>query len=319
MTIALGLLTLLLHAALMAAAAPVLTGLLRWMRGRLLGRDGPPVLQPWRDLRRLARKQPVLPENASWLLAAAPMMSLTAVAAAALLVPSFALGMATAPAADLIVLAGLLTASRWAMALAGLESGTAAGGLGSSRSMSVAVLAEPALLLVVFALATMAGSTNLDFIAATLRDGASELRVSLGLALAAAVIVALAETGRLPVADAAATHDLAMAEQATWLAFSGWHLALAEAAGSLRLLVWLSLLAVLFLPAGIAPAGAGPVGWVVGLLAWAAKIGALSAALATFEAATASMRRSRVPEFLGIALLLGLLAALFLFVSQGFA
>lgn len=319
MNTAASLVTLLLHAALMAAAAPVLTGVLRWMRARLLGRDGPPVLQPWRDLRRLLRKQPVLPENASWLLAAAPMLSLSAIAAAALLVPSFTLGMASAPAADLIVLAGLLTLSRWTMALAGLESGTASGGIGTSRSMSFAVLAEPALLLVVFAIATMAGSTNLDAVAATLREGGAGLRVSLGLALAAAVIVALAEAGRLPVTDAASGHDLTMADDATLLAFSGWHLALAEAAAALRLLVWLSLLAVLFLPAGIAPAGTGPVAWVVGLLAWAAKIGALAAGLALFEVGTASMRLARVPEFLGIALLLGLLAAVFLFVSQGLA
>lgn len=305
MTALAGVLTLLLHAALVLAAAPVLAGLLRRARARLVDRSGPPVLQPWRDLLRLARKQPVLADDASWLFAAVPVVCVAATLAAALLVPSFALGMATAPLADLLVIAGLLAFARCALALAGLDSGTASGGMGASRTILFATHAEPVLLLVFLVLALLAGTTNLDAAAAALREGGQGLRLPLGLVLLAACAVALSQTGR--VQDALA------------LEYSGRHLALIEYAAALRLLLWLSLIAAMFLPFGLAPAGAGPVAWAVGLLAWAAKLGGLGAALLLLEAGVAGLRVFDVPRLLGAALLLGLLAALLLFVSQGFA
>ena len=306
---------LVLHAALMAAAAPALAGMLAAMQARLAGRRGAPVIQPFRDLRRWARKQPQLPEGASAALAAAPLVSLAALASAALLVPSFALGLASAPAADLIVLAGLLALSRAAMAAAGLASGRAIGGLAAGRAMSLAVLTEPALLLVVFTVAVMAGSTNLDVVAGVLRDGGSGVRIWVALAMAAAAIVALAEAGRFAWGGGL----LAAGRDTGGLAFSGWHLAVVAYGGWLRLLVWLSLLLAVFAPAGIAPAGAGLAACAVGVLAWAAKLTAMTAGLALVQAAQPMLRWSRMPALLGVALLLGLLAALFLFAGQSSA
>lgn len=304
MTALAGVLTLLLHAALVLAAAPVLAGLLGRARARLLGRSGPPALQPWRDLVRLARKQPVLAEDASWLFAAVPGVCVAATLAAALLVPSFALGMATAPLADLLVVAGLLALARCALALAGLDAGTAAGGMGASRTTSIAAYAEPVLLLVFLVLALLAGTTNLDATAAALREGGQGLRLPLGLAGLAVCVVVLADR---PGQDALA------------LEYSGRHLALIQYAAALRLLLWLSLIAAMFLPFGLAPAGAGPLAWIVGLLAWAGKLGGLCAGLLLLEASAAGLRVLDVPRLLGAALLLMLLAALLLFVSQGFA
>lgn len=314
MTLFLGLVILVLHAALMLAAAPLLVGVLGLCRARLAGRAGAPLLQPFHDLRRLARKQPVLPESASRLLVAAPIVALASLAVAALLIPSFALGMASAPAADLIVLAGLLTVSRGAIAMAGLESGISLGGIAASRGMSLAILTEPALLLVIFAMATMSGATNLDSLAGMARDSGSGLRVSLGLALAAAAIVAMVETGRFQGGSV-----LGMGQDSARLAFSGWHLAVADYAAALRLTVWLSLLLVMFVPVGIAPAGGGVVAWLIGLLVWAAKMMALTAGLALTEAGRPAMRWTRAPELVGMALLLGLLATVFLFIGQGAA
>ena len=312
-------LALLLHAALLLALAPVLAGGLRAARARLLGRGGPPVLQGWLDLVRLARKQPVLADNASWLFAAVPGVCAAAVLAAALLVPSFALGMATAPLSDLLVVAGLLGLARCALALAALDVGTAFGGIGASREMLVGALAEPVLLLVVLVLSLLAGTTNLDLVAETLRGSGQGLRVSLGLALLATCAVALAENGRIP-ADNPATHlELTMVHEAMILEYSGRHLALIEYAAALRLLLWLTLIAAVFLPFGLAPAGAGPLAWAAGLLAWAAKIAGLAGAMTVLEASVAKMRVFRLPEFLGAALLLALLASVLLFVSQGFA
>jgi len=306
-----------LHAALVLAAAPLLVGLVRWCKARLMGRRGASPMQPWRDLAKLLRKQPVVAESASVVTLAAPYVAVAATVVAVLLVPSFARGMLFGPMADLLVLAGLLVLARAALALAGMDAGTAFGGLGAAREMAFAAMAEPALLVVALCCAILAGSSNLDAITTAFAEGGLGLRVSLALALAGLTAVALAENGRIPV-DNPATHlELTMVHEAMLLEASGRHLALWEYQAALLLMLWLTLLAALFAPLGMAPAGAGPVAWVLGLLAFAAKIGGLALALAAFECAIAKMRVFRVPEFLGAALLLGLLGALFLFVSTG--
>jgi formate hydrogenlyase subunit 4 len=310
--------TQLLHVALLLVASPLLVGLLRRIKARLVGRVGPPLLQPYRDMLRLARKQPVLAENASILFRAAPVIGFATTGAAAALVPSFALGMATAPAADLLVIAGLLTFARFAMALAAMDVGTAFGGIGASRDMSFAAFAEPALLLVFLTLMLLAGTTNLDVVAGLLRDGSLGLRVSLGLALIATLAIAVAETSRIPVDNPSSHLELGMVHEAMLLEYGGADLALIEATAALKLLLWFTLIATIFIPFGIAPDGAGPVAWAIGLAAWLAKMLGLTLALAVFETSIAKMRVFRVPEFLGIAVLLGLLAAVFLFVSTGF-
>ena len=308
----------LLHLALMLAAAPFLVGLLRKVEARLMGRVGPPILQPIRDLARLARKQPVIAENATWLFRAAPTVHFAAIAAAAAMVPSFTTGMTTAPLSDLLVIAGLLALGRCALALAAMDIGTPFGGLGASREMTFGTFAEPALLLVVLTLALISGTTNLDAIAVLLRDTSVGLRVSLGLAMIAVLAIAIAENARIPV-DNPATHlELTMVHEAMTLESSGRHLALLEAASWLKLVLWLTLISTIFAPFALGSADS-PLAWLSGLAAWALAVLALAAALALFESCIAKMRIFRVPEFLGVAVLLGLLAAVFLFVSQGFA
>jgi len=295
MSILTGLLTQLLHLALILALAPVLTGCVRWLKARLMGRRGPHPLQAWRDVLKLLKKRPVLAENASAISRAAPYMALAAAVLAAALVPSFARG----------------------MALAGMDVGTAFGGLGATREMAFAALAEPALVLVALIFAILAGTTNLDVITGIFQEGALGLRVSLGFAAVALLAVAVAENARIPV-DNPATHlELTMVHEAMILEASGRHLALWDFQASLRLTLWLALLAAAFLPFGMAAPGAGPIAWVIGLLVFMVKMAALAFALAVFESAIAKMRVFRVPEFLGAALLLGLLGAVFLFVSTG--
>lgn len=319
MVVFLGLLAQLLHAALILAAAPLVVGGTRWVKARLLGRRGPHPLQPLRDLLKLLRKRPVLAEGSSLVTRAAPYVALAATVLAALLVPSFAQGMALAPLADLILIAGLLALARMALALAGLDAGTAFGGLGAAREMTFAAFAEPALLASVLVLAVLAGTANLDAIAALFREGGQGLRVSLLFVLLALMAVALAEDARVPV-DNPATHlELTMVHEAMLLEASARHLALWEAQAALKLTLWLALLVAIFLPFGTAPAGAGPIAWVAGLLLWLGKMGALCLALAVFETAIAKMRVFRVPEFLGAALLLALLAAALVFITTGLA
>ena len=167
--------------------------------------------------------------------------------------------------------------------------------------MTFAVFAEPALLLVIFTLALLAGTTNLDTIAALLREGAFGLRVSLGLAADRVLAVALAENGRIPV-DNPATHlELTMVHEAMVLEYSGRDLALIDGAAALKLLLWFTLIVTVFVPFGVAPAGAGAAGVAARAGGWALKMGVLAAALAVFETAQAKMRVFRVPEFLGVA------------------
>ncbi len=319
MAAVMGVLTQAIHLALLLVAAPLVVGVVRWLKARMMGRVGASPLQPLRDFLKLLRKRPVLAENASWISRGAPYVGAAAALAAAALVPSFAHGMALAGLGDLIVIAGLLALGRVSMALAGLDVGTAFGGLGAAREMSFAALAEPALLLAVMSFAILAGTTGLDAIAMTFQEGTLGLRVSLGLALVALLAVAVAENARIPV-DNPSTHlELTMVHEAMILEASGRHLALWDAAAAMRLTLWFALLAAIFFPFGTAPPGWAPLGWVVGLLAWIAKMGVLCLALAVFESAIAKMRVFRVPEFLGAALLLGLLGALLLFVSTSLA
>src|SRR5581483_728301 len=95
--------------------------------------------------------------------------------------------------ADLIAIVALLAMARFALALAGMDVGTAFGGIGSSREVLIASLAEPAMLLVVFTVALVAGTTQLSAIADHMIHGTVGLRVSLGLGLFAFVLIAIAE------------------------------------------------------------------------------------------------------------------------------
>jgi formate hydrogenlyase subunit 4 len=307
-----GLVAQLLHAALVAAVAPLLLGLLRWLKARMLGRAGPPPWQPVLALARLVRKRPVLAEGSSVVTRVAPYAAVVALFAAALLVPSFARGMALAPLSDLLLIGALLALARAAQVLAGLDSGTAFGGLGAARAASFAALAEPAFLVAVLVIALLAGGTNLEAASAALQEGSLGLRVSLALVLLALVVVALADTGRLPVADPGAQSELAMLQEAMTLEASGRHLALWEAASALKLLVWLSLLLALFLPFGTA---GSVLGWPGAAVLWVGKLALLVLALAACGNAIAGLRLFRVAEFLGAALLLALVGAVLLFVS----
>ncbi len=298
------------------AAAPLLTGLVRKVKARLLRRQGPPLVQPYRDLARLLRKEVVLADNASWLFRATPYLIFAATWVAAALVPTFASGLLFSWSADLIAIIALLASARFFLALAGMEIGTAFGGIGASREVMIAAFAEPAMIMMVFTVALVAGSTQLATVSAVLGSTGVGLRVSLGLALVALVLVALAENGRIPV-DNPATHlELTMVHEAMVLEYSGRHLALIELASMLKLVLYLSLIACVFLPWQIAAPAAGLGALGLGLLAWLAKLAFGGVLLALFETSIAKMRVFRVADFLGAGLMLGLLATLLLFVSR---
>ncbi len=317
MAIALDILVQLGQLLLVLLLAPLLTGYVRRIKAHLLRRRGPDLIQPYRDLHKLLRKEVVLAENASWVFRSAPYLIFATTWVAAALVPTFATGLAFSPAADLIAIVALLGSARFMLALAGLDVGTSFGGIGSSREMMIASLAEPALLMIAFTLSLLAGSTQLSSVATFMQGPDVGLRVSLAMALVGLVMVAVAENARIPV-DNPATHlELTMVHEAMILEYSGRHLAVIEAAASLKLLLYLSIIGCVFAPWGVAVAGQGFAAYAASLPVYVAKLAAGGFALAIFETVIAKMRVFRVSEFLGAALMLGLLAALLLFVSRG--
>ena len=301
---------------LVIAVAPLLTGLVRATKARLMRRRGPPLIQPYRDLIRLARKEAVVADGASWLFRFVPYLVFAATWVAAALVPTFATGLLFSWSADLIAIIALLGAARFFLALAGLDVGTSFGGLGSSREALFGALAEPAMIVIVFTLALVAGSTQLSTVAAYMVLSNVGLRVSLGMALVALIIVALAENGRIPV-DNPATHlELTMVHEAMILEYSGRHLAVIELAAMLKLVLYVSLIACVFVPWGLAIADASVADRLLGALLYIVKLALAGVALGVFESSIAKMRVFRVPDFVGAALMLGFLGALLLFVSR---
>jgi formate hydrogenlyase subunit 4 len=316
MAVILGLLVQLCQMLVVLALAPLLTGYVRKVKAHLLRRQGPPILQPYRDLLRLVRKEAVVAVSASWVFRVAPYLVFGTTWVAAALVPTFATGLYFSYAADMIAIVALLGSARFMLALAGLDVGTSFGGIGSSREMMIASLAEPAMLMAVFTLSLLAGSTQLSSIAASLQGPETGLRISLALALVALVMVAVAENARIPI-DNPATHlELTMVHEAMILEYSGRHLALIEAASYLKLLLYLSIISCVFFPWGVAVSGQGFEAYLVGAGMYVVKLAGGGLLLAVFETAIAKMRVFRVPDFLGAALMLGFLAALLLFVSQ---
>lgn len=296
--------------------APAATGLTRQVKARFMRRKGAPIHQPYRDLIKLVRKEVAMAENASWLYRFAPYAIFAFTWVAAALVPTFASGLMFNWAADVVALVALLGAARAFLALAGMDIGTSFGGIGSSREMLFASLAEPAMLMVVLTTAIFAGTTRLPEVAEFLISTPLTVRVSLALSLLALIIVALAENARIPV-DNPATHlELTMVHEAMVLEYSGRHLAMIEAAAAMKLVLYISLITCLFLPFGMAPAHAGFGAWVIGLLAYLVKIAIGAIMLGIWEVSIAKMRVFRVSEFLGGALVFAFLAILLAFVTR---
>jgi formate hydrogenlyase subunit 4 len=288
--------------------APLLIGWMRLVRARMEGRAGAGIGQPWRDLRKLARKEPISPADAGRLFAAAPPVLVATSLLIAAIIPLAATTSAAGGSADLIAVVGLLLLGTVALALAALDTGTAFGGMGASREMTIAALVEPTLLLAAFALSARAGSTSLAAIVNAGVHHPEHLVSPAGLLAAAALAVAvLAETGRMPV-DNPATHlELTMVHEAMVLEYAGRDLALVELAAAMRLSLLLGLLANLFAPWGVATT----TGWAalaIGVAALIVKLTLLGGVLAAGEVLLAKVRLFRVPELLAGSFVLALLA-----------
>jgi formate hydrogenlyase subunit 4 len=298
---------------IMALGAPLVVGSVRKLKARLQGRRGASVFQPYRDLRKMLVKEAVISENTSWIFRFTPYLVASVMLLSSLIVPMLTTRTPLGFAGNIIVLMYLLLLATFFLALAGLDAGSAFGGMGSSREMIIAALAEPTVMVAIFAIALRVGSTSLDEIVRRAADD-SLLLLNPGhlLAFVAFFIVALAETGRLPV-DNPATHlELTMIHEAMILEYSGRHLALIEWAAGMKLFLFLTLLSNLFFPWGVAPS-IEPFPIVIAVAALGFKVGALGATVAILETSVAKLRLFRVPELLSGSFTLALLAVISFF------
>ncbi len=296
MSIVLSLLAQALHLLLMMIVAPTAAGAADWLEARFAKRAGPPVLLAWRDLVRLSRKTSVQFEGMSVVSVIAPKVCLGATVSAAVLVPSFTLGMALSPLADLLVVISLMIVARLARAIAALDCGAALPGLAAQQDSAMAVLAEPALMLFAFTMALMAGSFNLEAIMIQQHDGL--LAPTAAAALALTVLLALAFV------------DCEVGQSASDQMLGGTDLALSQLAAWLRRLVWIDLIGGLFLPMGIATADAGLLSWLIGLVCWLVKVIVFTLGLAALRTFMARISRRRMLDLAGMAALLALLATI---------
>ncbi len=305
-----------LHVLVVAAGAPLLIGTLRTLKARLVGRRGASPWQPYADLRKLLAKEVVVSTTTSWVFRATPYVLVAASLVTALIVPVTSTRPPLAFAGNIILLVYLFLLGTFFLALAGLDAGSAFGGMGSSREVAVAALAEPTVIVAVFALALRADTIDLGRIVERFR-GEPWLAANPAhlLAFAAFFIVMLAETGRLPV-DNPATHlELTMIHEAMVLEYSGRYLALVEWAAAMKLFLFMTLLANLFVPWGLQEP-TGPVAVLLGLVALTAKLAALTAAVAVLETAVAKLRLFRVPELLAGSFALAFLSLMAVFLVR---
>jgi formate hydrogenlyase subunit 4 len=302
------LLVALTQAVVVGAGAPLLVGLIRWLKARLQGRRGASPLQPYRDLRKLLAKETVVAETTSWIFRVTPYLQAAVMLVIAAGVPLLVTRTAFGLAGNVVLVMYLMLLGTFFLALAGLDAGSAFGGMGASREVVVAALAEPTVILAIFALSLHAGTTNLGAIVERL---AAERLLAFDpghlLAFAAFFVVMIAETGRLPV-DNPATHlELTMIHEAMVLEYSGRYLALVEWAAGMKLFLFLALLGNLFVPWGVPATEATP-SILLGAAALAVKLTVLAGLLALLESGVAKLRLFRVPELLSGSFVLALLS-----------
>ena len=306
---ALGILSQALEIAIALALAPLLTGWVNQWRAWLQNKSAPPLVQPYRMLHKLFHKDSVIAESASPLFRAAPYLVFGCMTLACAIVPTVSTELPLSPAADAIALVGLFALARVFISLAAMDIGTAFGTMGARREMLVGFLAEPALLMVLFTASLISHSTSLTTIVDTLAHRELAIYPSLALAGVAFTIVSLAENARVPV-DNPATHlELTMIHEAMILEYSGRHLALIEWAASLKLFAYSCIGLALFFPWGVAQAQA-PLEMLLAVPILIAKLAVGGAALAFLETMSAKMRIFRVPELLGTAFILAVIAML---------
>lgn len=301
----------LLQLLMLVAAAPLVRGVVARIKARIQNRRGASVWRPYADLRKLFAKEDLVPPTGSPIFRLCPMVLFAATVAAAAFLPVLHSGALLGTTGDFILLVYLLALGRFFLVLGAMDGGSSFGGMGASREALVSTLAEAPLLLGLIAVAIVSGNAKIAGIVEwTIGQEFFQLSAVHALAFAALVLVAIAETGRVPV-DNPTTHlELTMIHEAMVLEYSGPSLALIEWASAIKLTLIMALLIGVFAPWGMTT-GVSALGLVIALAALVIKVAVLAAALALLESSVAKLRMYLVPDFLGVACALSILAVVF--------
>ncbi len=299
------------QAVLLIVAAPLVRGVIARLKARIQNRQGASIFRPYSDLWKLFHKDDLVPGTASALFRIAPVVLFAATAAAAMFVPLLHGGAVAGVTGDFILLVYLFALGRFFLFLGAMDGGSTFGGMGASRDALVSTLAEAPLLLGLVSVSILARSVSVQGIVQwTLTRNFFELSAVHALAFVALALVAIAETGRIPV-DNPTTHlELTMIHEAMVLEYSGPSLAWIEWAAAVKLNVIVALLIALFVPWGMATAFT-PLALVAALGAYVLKVLLLACAIAVMESSVAKLRMYMVPDFLGVASALAILAVVF--------
>ena len=296
---------------LLIAIAPLVRGTIARVKAVIQNRRGASVWRPYADLIKLLRKEDLVPTSASTIFRLAPRVVFAATVAALVFVPVLHSGATLSMAGDFVVLVYLLALARFFLLLGSMDGGSSFGGMGASREALVSTLAEAPLLLGLTAVAISARDTSLSGIARwTLAQDPTRISAVHALAFGALALVAIAETGRIPV-DNPTTHlELTMIHEAMVLEYSGPSLAWIEWASSVKLTLVLALLIALFAPWGMA-VSVSAMGIAVATALFVVKLAVLALTIAVVECSIAKLRMYLVPDFLGVASALAILAVVF--------
>lgn len=296
---------------LLLVIAPLVRGIIARLKARIQNRRGASVLRPYQDLIKLFRKEDLVPPTSSVLFRTAPVVVFAATVAASFFVPVLHDSALFSMSGDFIFIVYLLALSRFFLTLGGMDGGSAFGGMGASREALVSTLAEAPLMLGLTAVVVATRTTSVaGALGWALKQDFTQFSAVHALAFAALALVAIAETGRIPV-DNPTTHlELTMIHEAMILEYSGPSLGLIEWASSLKLTLISALLIALFAPWGMAPGGS-LILIAVALLAFVLKVVMVISAISLVESGVAKLRMYMVPDFLGVASALAFLAIVF--------
>jgi len=287
--------------------SPLCIGIIKKTKAKFQNRQGANIFQPYKDLWKLFHKDEVISSEASWIFKFAPFIIFAVTILVGASIPLISPYIQNTLTSDLLVIVYLLSIGTFFLALAGMDTGSAFGGFGSSREMTVAALAEGGFIFSLLAIALVSGTTNLSAITSASMFNHSQSFLSVILAAIGFFIILLAETGRFPF-DNPATHlELTMIHEAMILEYSGKRLALIEWASANKLVIFIALAVNIFFPFGVATSFAtGAV--IIGLGAFLIKILIMCLIIAILESGIAKLRFFRLPDLLAVSFILSVIA-----------
>jgi len=258
----------LLQALLILLLAPLFSGFSRVLRAKMHSRKGPSIYQNYRDLVKLMKRQEVVAEQAGWVFHLTPYITMACMLLAALLIPIFSVQSPFNQVGDLILVIYLFALARFFFSLSGLETGSTFGGIGARREQLLSVLIEPVMLLVLFVIALLSGSTNLGIISRQIATGQTPFYTSVWLGMLAFAFAAFVEMGKLPFDVGEAEQEL---QEGPLAEFSGRSLAVLKWGLYMKQMVLVALFLAVFLPFGSMTTASLP-GIVLAIVAFFLKV-----------------------------------------------